>query len=167
MQVAGDYRIVPIIRTQLTQNIGNFFTEYFEEITNGCDEFIGNKYGGGYPFFSTSFCIIIRIFCDLWDSRLLARMTIIEWVSVNGMNMVARVVFRAINRIFVGLPFCEYTLPFCPSRVLYPQSLLADVYTESGRNDDFMQVNVEHAIKLVKARHTIERFPIFMREWVP
>ncbi|PAV15330.1 cytochrome P450 [Pyrrhoderma noxium] len=108
MQVAGDYRIVPIIRTQLTQNIGNFFTEYFEEITNGCDEFIGNKYG--------------------------------EWVSVNGMNMVARVVFRAINRIFVGLPFC--------------------------RNDDFMQVNVEHAIKLVKARHTIERFPIFMRDIV-
>ena len=89
---------------------------------------------------------------------------IIEWVSVNGMNMVARVVFRAINRIFVGLPFCEYTLFFCPSRVLYPQNLLADVYTESGRNDDFMQVNVEHAIKLVKARHTIERFPIFMRE---
>ena len=120
MQVAGDYRIVPIIRTQLTQNIGNFFNEYFEEITNGCDEFIGNKYGGRYPFFSTSFCIIIRIFCDLWDSRLLARMTIIEWVSVNGMNMVARVVFRAINRIFVGLPFCEYTLFFCPSRVLYP-----------------------------------------------
>ena len=104
----------------------------------------------------------------LWDLRLLVRMTIIiEWVSIDGMNMVARVVFRAINRIFVGLPFCEYTLFFCPSRVLYPQNLLADVYTESGRNDDFMQVNVEHAIKLVKARHTIERFPIFMREWVP
>ena len=103
----------------------------------------------------------------LWDLRLLVRMTIIiEWVSIDGMNMVARVVFRAINRIFVGLPFCEYTLSHCPSRVLYPQNLLADVYTESGRNDDFMQVNVEHAIKLVKARHTIERFPIFMREWV-
>ena len=50
MQVAGDYRIVPIIRTQLTQNIGNFFNECFEEITNGCDEFIGNKYDGKYFF---------------------------------------------------------------------------------------------------------------------
>ena len=48
--MAGDYRIVPIIRTQLTQNIGNFFNEYFEEITNGCDEFIGNKYDGKYFF---------------------------------------------------------------------------------------------------------------------
>ncbi|PAV15333.1 cytochrome P450 [Pyrrhoderma noxium] len=108
MPLTGDHRIVPVIRTQLTQNIGNLFDEYFEEITNGCDEFIGYKYD--------------------------------EWVSINSINMVARVVFRAINRIFVGLPFC--------------------------RNDDFMQVNIEHAFKLAKARHTIERFPIFMRDIV-
>ena len=97
----------------------------------------------------------------LWDLRLLVRMTIIiEWVSIDGMNMVARVVFRAINRIFVGLPFCECI----PSEFRYPPTLLADSCTKLGRNDDFMQVNIEHAFKLAKARHTIERFPIFMRE---
>ena len=78
--------------------------------------------------------------------------------------MVARVVFRAINRIFVGLPFCEYILSLCPPRFRYTSTLLADICVESGRNDDFMQVNIEHAFKLAKARHTIERFPIFMRE---
>ena len=50
MPLTGDHRIVPVIRSQLTQNIGNLFDEYFEEITNGCDEFIGNKYDGKYYF---------------------------------------------------------------------------------------------------------------------
>ena len=56
MPLTGDHRIVPVIRSQLTQNIGNLFGQYFEEITEGCDEFIENKFDGKF-FFLLSFLL--------------------------------------------------------------------------------------------------------------
>ena len=76
--------------------------------------------------------------------------------------MVAKVVFRAGNRIFVGLPFCTFS-PTAPL-LLHTLTLRPDLCTEPGRNDEFMDINIEHASNLLKVHYIVESFPLFLRE---
>ncbi|PAV15395.1 cytochrome P450 [Pyrrhoderma noxium] len=63
-----------------------------------------------------------------------------EWVTRYAMHVVARVVFRASNRVFVGLPLC--------------------------RNDVFMGINVQHALDVVNVANSIKPYPFFMKPFV-
>lgn len=70
------------------------------------------------------------------------------------MHVVARVVFRASNRVFVGLPLC---------RCYFRHVDLIYLLFHKGRNDVFMGINVQHALDVVNVANSIKPYPFFMK----
>jgi hypothetical protein len=63
----------------------------------------------------------------------------IEWQSVRVMDKLMKVVCQASNRIFVGLPLCTW--------LLSPEYY---VLSYEGRNSDFVDLNVQYTVDVVK-----------------
>lgn len=65
------------------------------------------------------------------------------------------IVCRTSNRMFVGLPLCERFL------IIFVFSLL--IRHVVGRDLDYMSLNKEFTINIIKAAHIINIFPSFLR----
>ena len=63
-----------------------------------------------------------------------------------------KVVCRASNRVFVGLPLCTWLL-----------SLECYVLSFAGRNSDFVDLNVRFAIDVVKMGLILRMVPDFLK----
>ena len=60
-----------------------------------------------------------------------------EWTAVPAANVMQKVVGRASNRIFVGLPKC--------------------------RDPDWIDLNVDHAVNSIKSILLVQLFPSFLK----
>ena len=69
------------------------------------------------------------------------------------MDAMMKVVCRASNRIFVGLPLCTWLL------------LLEYYYVLSfaGRNKDFVDINVKFTVDVVKTAFILRLFPDILK----
>ena len=69
------------------------------------------------------------------------------------MDAMMKVVCRASNRIFVGLPLCTWLL------------LLKYYYVLSfaGRDKDFVDINVKFTVDVVKTAFILRLFPDFLK----
>jgi hypothetical protein len=63
-----------------------------------------------------------------------------------------KVVCRASNRIFVGLPLCTWLL-----------SLKYYVLIFEGRNSDFVDLNVQYTVDVVKTATILRMLPNFLK----
>ena len=63
-----------------------------------------------------------------------------------------KVVCRASNRIFVGLPLCTWLL-----------SLEYYALTFIGRNKDFVDLNVQFTIDVIKTAFILQMVPTFLK----
>ncbi|KAF8621411.1 hypothetical protein AX15_007823 [Amanita polypyramis BW_CC] len=63
-----------------------------------------------------------------------------EWIKINVYSTIMDIVCRTSNRMFVGLPLC--------------------------RDPDYMSLNKEFTINIIKAAHVINKFPSFLRSIV-
>ncbi|KAF9237109.1 cytochrome P450 [Melanogaster broomeanus] len=99
---------IPIIRSQLTRNLGILYPEINDELVTAFEETL-----------------------DLKGD---------EWKSVPALHTVQKVVCRTSNRIFVGLPLC--------------------------RNPDWVDLNIQFTLDVVKGGIIIGLFPKFMAPFV-
>ncbi|KAF8844235.1 cytochrome P450 [Paxillus ammoniavirescens] len=99
---------VPIVRSQLTRNLGILCPDIRDEIINAFEETLGLRGN--------------------------------EWKSVPALRTVQTVVCRASNRIFVGLPLC--------------------------RNPDWMDLNMQFSVDVVKRGALIGLFPKVLAPFV-
>ena len=63
-----------------------------------------------------------------------------------------KVVCRASNRVFVGLPLCTWLL-----------SLEYYVLSFAGRNSDYVDLNVQFTADVVKTGYILRMFPDFLK----
>ena len=68
-------------------------------------------------------------------------------------------VTRASNRIFVGVPLCGLSVHW----VRLPHFLHDHLYT--GRNEDWLSLNIDAAVETMKVAAFINLFPRFLRPY--
>jgi hypothetical protein len=83
---------VPVIRTTLNRNLGVCFPDIQDEIVHAFDDILALKGNGR-----------LRVFAAMDISSYSPT----EWKSIPAMDAMLRIVCRASNRLFVGLPLCE------------------------------------------------------------
>ena len=97
-QMARDHYHANIIQTQLTRSLTTKFADVCEEIDLAFRDQIPkpDKEGGEL------------IFCSMLTHMTLMRMSChLDWIAVPALRLMQRVVCRASNRIFVGVPLCK------------------------------------------------------------
>lgn len=83
---------VAVVRSQLTRNIEVLYPAIRDEIVTSFDDIL-NLSGNGQKFYSINTCH------TLIQKHL-------EWKSVPALSVIEKIVCRASNRAFVGLPLC-------------------------------------------------------------
>lgn len=63
---------------------------------------------------------------------------------------------RASNRMLVGLPLCEYS---------FPVTEINSHVRSAGRNPDYIELNKQFTIDVVKAGNLINTFPSFLKRY--
>ena len=69
------------------------------------------------------------------------------------MDGIMKVVCRASNRVFVGLPLCKCSLYHFEYYVL----------SFAGRNTDFVDINVQYTLDVVKTAFILRMVPDFLK----
>ena len=87
---------VPIVRSQLTQALPLLVPEVYDEVVTSCNEFIPVTKGNRLNHQN----MLKNKLDNSWT----------EWQSVRVMDAIMKVVCRASNWIFVGLPLCTWLL---------------------------------------------------------
>ena len=130
---------LPIIRSQLTQALPLLVPEVHDEVVTACNEFIPITEGSliTRPF-------LLKDLDNIWT----------EWQSIRAVDTVMKVVGRASNRVFVGLPLCMSLLSL---------EYYYYVLSFSGRNPDFMALNVQLAIDILQTSFILRIFPGFLK----
>ena len=78
--------------------------------------------------------------------------TRIDWVSKPALATMMKIVCSASNKVFVGLPLCNDNF-----FLFFPYMSTNQEVT--GRNKDYMDLNIRFTIDVVKAANTIKPFP--------
>lgn len=69
------------------------------------------------------------------------------------------IVARTSNRLFVGLPLCEFLV--CGRRTMSkPRTVI------SGRNPEYRKLNETFAIEVIRSAQTINKFPKILKPCV-
>ena len=85
-----------------------------------------------------------------------------EWQSVPVMDTMMKVVCRASNRIFVGLPLCT-----CLSIIsLFFFGEYCVLTSFAGRDSDFVDLNVNFTIDVIKTAFILQMVPPFLKPQV-
>ncbi|KAJ8475002.1 hypothetical protein ONZ51_g6824 [Trametes cubensis] len=82
-----------------------------------------------------------------------------EWLGVNVMRAALEIVARASNRVFVGLPACEYQSTQC----VLPLRLTG---LPSGRDREYLNLAIGFTLDVNRDRATISMFPSFMKPFI-
>lgn len=80
-----------------------------------------------------------------------------ESVTVTVFFFIQHIIARASNRVFVGLPYCEYT----PNKFAVMRQV-----TFPGRDERWLTLARNTALDTVKVAAFINRFPEKLRPWV-
>ena len=75
-----------------------------------------------------------------------------DWQSIRVMDKIMKVVCRASNRMFVGLPLCMWLL-----------SLKYCTLSFEGRDPDFVDLNVQYTVDVVKTATILRMLPNFLK----
>ena len=67
------------------------------------------------------------------------------------------VICRMSNRLFVGLPLCESPVTSVSTRF----------NLNLGRDPDWMDINIEHSLYVIKGAVIVRQFPAFLKPYVP
>ena len=84
-----------------------------------------------------------------------------EWVKVPILESLQRIICRATNRIFVGVPLCS---SFSGSTIT--SAACVDIYFFPGRDYDYQTLNLSFAINVVKFGLIIGMFPEPLKPFV-
>jgi len=77
-------------------------------------------------------------------------------MKVEAVPAMAKITGRASNRTLVGAPLCQDTLPFEPSGEKYL------IMNRPGRNPDYIDLNIQFTIKLLKTAGILRVLPTFL-----
>ena len=130
-----------VLRLHLTRNLEALYPEIRDEIVTSFAEVL-DLTENGEQFRLTSFYHSL-----IWKY--------LEWKSVPALGVIQKIVCRATNRAFVGLPLCMH-----PVHLLSPSFLSS---TTLGRNPDWIDLNIRYTLDLLKSGVIIGLFPKFMR----
>ena len=83
-------------------------------------------------------------------------MRALEWVAVDTVNVMQKIVARASNRVFVGLPLCPCV------RVPHP-SLADELAARTGRDEDYVDLAINFTLDVMKDKYLINMFPPFLK----
>ncbi|KAH7906708.1 cytochrome P450 [Hygrophoropsis aurantiaca] len=85
-----------------------------------------------------------------------------EWTTVPALDTAMKVICRTSNRLFVGLPLCMYSSsPPLPLRFT-AKFRLPPFRSSAGRNADWMDLNIEFTVDVLKGGIIINMFPEFL-----
>lgn len=87
-----------------------------------------------------------------------------EWVKVPVYEAILDIVCRSSNRTFVGLPLCEW--PAHLYFFVYIRTKRTNDGFLGGRDPDYMELNINFTMDVVKAGFMINRFPNFLKPYV-
>lgn len=142
-QVDGHHYHIGVVRTTLTRNIGARFPDIYDEIAQ--------SFADSLPFQGDG--NLFRLFvADTTDIVCMKT----EWLAVSGKDIVMQAVCRTSNRLFVGLPLCLCTT----TAALLFRSL---TFWFTGRDLDYIALNIEFTIAVFIAAQTINIFPKFLQ----
>jgi hypothetical protein len=79
----------------------------------------------------------------------------IDWSAVKVLDTVMKVVTRATGRVLVGQPLCELQFLQYQSEMIPSSS--------PGRNPDWVKLNTEFTVDVVKTGMLLRLFPAFLR----
>jgi hypothetical protein len=96
---------IPIIRSQLTRNLGNFFSDLRDELVLAFEEIIPPTEG---KLFTTNTSPMLSSLANLVDINCACRLA--DWTKVRVYDNALKIVSRTSNRIFVGAPLCMFSL---------------------------------------------------------
>ena len=126
-----------IIRAKLTRDVAGTFKEVREELVMAMDDLI--------PTREDSKCKILGERLQLTGSA--------EWVKVPIPETLQRVICRATNRIFVGIPLCLWS----HSGSSISSAACADFVL--GRDHDYQTLNIAYAVNVQINGMIISLFP--------
>lgn len=129
------------MRSALTKNLGSCYDELHAEVIDAIAEFVPKSEG-------QSLLSYIR---SSWSYEPYE----IDWVEVPGLTTMQKIVARASNRIFVGAPLCEQF-----------HSYSSDIQLRlcgTGRDEDYVRLNIDFTLDVFKAATVINLFPDFMK----
>jgi hypothetical protein len=129
---------IPIVRLQLTQALPLLVPEVYDEVVMTFNDFI--------PITEGKRLNHQKMFKNKLDNSRT------EWQSVRVMDTMMKIVCRASNRIFVGLPLCTWLL-----------SLDYYVLSFAGRNSDYVNLNVQFTVDVIKTAFILRMVPGFLK----
>ena len=132
---------VTVLRLRLTRNLGVLYPGIRDEIVTSFAEVLDLTENGEESRLTSVHCALI------WKHS--------EWKSVPALGIIKKIVCRTTNRAFVGLPLC-----MLPVHLLFPSFLSS---TALGRDSDWIDLNVQFTLDLIKCGVIIGLFPKFMR----
>lgn len=133
---------VQVIRGPFTRNIGALIPDVADEVAVAVEDAIPKTGDRKISFFFfTSFGPHSR--------------AAVEWVSVVAFPAMTRVVCRASNRVFIGLPLCT-----CFS-CLHDTS--SSEHVVLGRNPEYLEIVLQYARDVMKGRFIMTITPIFLK----
>jgi hypothetical protein len=97
---------VPVVRSQLTRNLGVLFPDLRDEILRSFEDIIPTHNHGTPVTHADKTYPLIHCFT--------------EWTTLPAFDTATKLVTRVSNRVFVGLPLCSSLLPSRRSTLVLP-----------------------------------------------
>lgn len=129
-----------VIRHKLTRNLETVHPDIRDEIVTAFDQGLDLNGNGEESPWSR--------FVLFWSAQWS------EWKSVPAHGIVSRIIYRMMNRILVGLPFCMFSFAL-PSSFAWHFAL--------GRDREWIDLNMQCDAEIANASVMIAMFPKFLR----
>ena len=133
---------IEVVRSHLTRNLGTLYPEIRDEIRLAFDEVLDLRDNGEFYDF---------IFVSITEGGNS------DWKSVPALSAIRKVVCRTSNRLFVGLPLCMQ---------LFYLSVFVVELGMTGRDPDWINLNLRYTLDVVGGAKAIRSFPSFLAPYV-
>lgn len=134
---------ISVVRSPLTRSLPSRFGEVRDEIVTACQEYVDPGNGK---------------FAHEQLKELFLRLTYVEWKSLPALQTITHVVTRASNRLFVGLPLCQYDgsdLNHLAGKLTGDPCL--------GRDPEYCKIQQEWAFHIMVAAYVLNITPFFLK----